>query len=239
MNRSLFAAAALGASLAAASAAHAVSVTVELDYEYTDGGTPSSLPMTVKVEQTVPDVLVFTLGMGGLTTSEHLKDFFFNLDPFYSSPPLSYSSSDSSAGPVAFSASNDSLGAGGGTKFDYQLSFPNSNSDNRLTGGEEFVFSLSASGLKIADLVSKSTDKGAVKDYDGIYFAAHIGGIGDNANLSGWMTCVDWEQAGSCEGGPTPRNTPTPPTVPVPASLPLLAGALAGLGLYRRKKSRA
>jgi hypothetical protein len=228
---------ALGTLLAFGPAANAASVTVDLDYEFSGAANPSS-PLKVTINESAPDTLTYTLDASALTASEHVKEFYFNLDPFLT--PLTWDLTDTTAAWSSYGEGLDTFKADGDGFFDYRLVFDSSNAGNRLKGTEVYSFSITGTGLDITDIVSKSTASGNAKVIGGFYLAAHVGGIADVTgapSLSGWITCNHWDANGGCAGGPTPRSDPPPPPngVPVPASLPLLLTALGAAAFLRRR----
>lgn len=223
---------ALAVLAASGPAANAASVTVDLDYEFS-GATATSAPVKVTIDDSAVDTLTYTLDMTALAATEHLKEFYFNLDPFLS--PLTWDLTDTNAAVSGYGEGLDAFKADGDGYFDYRLVFDNS---NRLSGTEVYSFSITGTGLDITDIVSKSTASGNAKVIGGFYLAAHVGGIPDGSGgsgLSGWMTCNHWDANGGCAGGPTPRSDPPPSNVPVPASLPLLLTALGAAAFLRRR----
>ncbi|MDK3072435.1 VPLPA-CTERM sorting domain-containing protein [Sedimentitalea sp. JM2-8] len=223
---------ALGALVAFGPAANAASVTVDLDYEFSGATMPSS-PLKLTINESAVDTLTYTLDASALLASEHVKEFYFNLDPFLS--PLTWDLTDTSAAWDSYGEGLDTFKADGDGFFDYRLVFDNA---NRLSGTEIYSFSITGTDLDLTDIVSKSTASGNATIIGGFYFAAHVGGIPDPAggsSLSGWITCNHWDQNGGCSGGPTPRSGPPPNNVPVPASLPLLLTALGAAAFMRRR----
>jgi hypothetical protein len=226
---------ALGTLLAFGPAANAASVTVDMDYEFSGATMPSS-PLKVTISESAPDTLTYTLDASALTAKEHVKEFYFNLNPFLT--PLTWDLTDTTAAWSSYGEGLDTFKADGDGFFDYRLVFDSSNSGNRLTGTEIYSFSITGTGLDITDIVSKSTASGNAKVIGGFYLAAHVGGIADGnggSSLSGWITCNHWDANGGCAGGPTPRSDPPPSNVPVPASLPLLLTALGAAAFLRRR----
>lgn len=197
-------------------------VNYELDTEFTGGSLASGNPI-VTLEDNGDDVK-FILDINSLTEPEHVKEWYFNLDPNLDASLLTISNFTSGTGLVKtpdLIAGDLSPSVGAAGLFDFVFEFSNKDRFEFVSGGDAWVeIDLSYSGLNldIEHFLYSSTGGS-----EGSFFsAAHVGGIGPGGRLSGKIG--DWD-------GATP--------VPEPSTYLILGTMLAAVGFLRRKTLRS
>lgn len=228
MKKVVFTTALLVGLLAFLLPAQATIITFDLNYEFSGGEPPGGgapwLSASFDDGGTAGSVTL-TMTAAGLTDAEHVKAWFFNLDPSFD-PFLklfeltiteNLISSEQSANLILYGPNYTNI-AGGGW-FDIGFLFPDSNSQDRFEVGDVSVwdFTLTGAMAEFFDADSFnffSTPSGG----NGTYLtAAHVGGIGDTDG-SGWI-------------GPSDSVS-----VPEPSTMLLLGVGLIGLAGIGRKK---
>lgn len=195
-----------------ASAAHAAIVQHNFAIEYSGATAPVGSPawLTVKLDDGgSAGSVTMTVTAANLTSSEFVTKLLLNLDPLLNASSLSFSS-PTKVGTFAsptFSKGTNAFSAGGGSNFDIEVLFDNSPPSNRFGAGESMTTVVSG----IPSLTANSFSFNSVGGSGSYPIAAHVQGIGTNANLSGWVTTL----------------TPEP--------MSLSAFAAAGLVLRRRR----
>lgn len=145
-------------------------LSVKLD----DGGSAGSVTMTITASN--------------LTASEFVSKVLLNLDPSLNPSSLSFAA-PTKVGTFAsptFSKGTNSFSAGGGSNFDVEVLFDNSPPSNRFGAAESMTTVISG----IPSLVASSFSFNSVGGSGSWPIAAHVQGIGANANLSGWVTTL-------------------------------------------------
>ena len=152
-----------------------------------------------------PGTVALTIDTGGLTGSEFLRAIYFNFDTdtitdlAISAP----SGVTASIGVDAFKADGDGL-------YDILLTLPTRKAD-RLGADKSLTITFTGTGLTASDFDYMSAPDGGSGPFP---TAAHVQGIGDDGQYSGWVT------------------------VPEPSTLSLLAlsGLFGFVAMRRRKK---
>lgn len=158
-----------------------------------------------------PGSVELTLEATNLTDKEFVFEWSFNLDPALD-PNMLVFSSPSKTGAFADPVINtgaDAFKADGDGLFDVRIDFSNGGgSNNRFGVGETAVYTITGiPGLTAGSFDFLSAPAGGHGPFPTV---AHVGGIGESDDYSGWIT------------------------VPEPTSLCLLAGA--GVALIRRRR---
>jgi hypothetical protein len=207
---------ALGAAYLAPSATAGM-LTIELDEEFSGASEPAGTAPWLTAEFNDGG------GMGSvtLTLTSHLTDvefvsgWYFNLDPDPDLDPDDLAFAHVS-GPAASSidTGSDGFKADGDGFFDFVFNWSN----GAFGAGDETVYTISG----IASLTALSFDFGSVGGNNGSFWsAAHVQGIGDDGQDSGWIGGQGTDGGG---GG----------IIPEPSSMTLCAFAMLSLAGYRR-----
>lgn len=150
-----------------------------LNVKLDDGGSAGSVTMTVTASN--------------LTASEFVTKLLMNLDPSLNPASLAFST-PTKVGTFAtptFAKGVNAFSAGGGSSFDIEVTFDNSPPTNRFGAGESMTTVVSG----IPTLTASSFSFNSVGGSGPVLIAAHVQGIGTNANLSGWVTTLTPEPA--------------------------------------------
>ncbi len=188
--------------------AQAATVTFDLNVEFSGAdepvGTAPWLTATFD-DMGTPGTVRLTMDSSGLTASEFVDEWLFNSDVAIDS--FTYVSGQ--AADSTYSA--DAYKADGAGFFDLKFDFPASNSD-RFGANETSIYDLAGTGITADtfNTLSTTSSKGQFGS------AAHIQGIGDGANGSGWIGNA--------------------PAVPVPNSMLLFGTGLATFVFWRWKQ---
>ena len=214
----------------AATSASATTFTYPLNFEYTEGTEPEGSPPWLVAEITdtgLPaNTVMITMSAEGLTGAEFVSGWDFNWDLAGDSSifwdfvfQAEDSSSPAASGPAV---SKDSFKAGGdmGDGFDIYFEFPNPNNpaSDRFGAGERAVYIvelLEEFNYPEGLLTASSFD--FLNTAGNFYTAAHVQGIGENNNLSGWIGAERSIAA-----------------IPEPATIILIGTGLASLFCIRR-----
>ena len=185
------------------------------------GATPPAALMppawlTVTVDDGVDDAdgeVTLTLAATNLTGGEHVKVWNLNLDPALDPTKLSFSAPIQTGlfDDPGIALGQDAYKADGDGWFDIEFAFTEGGSDKRFGVGEAAQYTVTFTGVGL--LMAESFDF-CSQPGDSLLVAAHVGGIGESGDDSGWIT------------------------VPEPATVGLMAvgfGALAALRQRRRK----
>jgi hypothetical protein len=203
----------LGAFLCFTQSASASTVTFTLDVEFSGATPPAGSPpwLTATFVDVVTGEVTLTMDASGLTGSEFVDDWFFNITDESLLGFLTFNyQGGSSSGPAAntIGQSADSFGEPA-KEFDILFDFEQSNNPSldRFGAGEVVVYQILGTGLT-ADmfLALNEAGKGPFNS------AAHVQGIGPTGDDSGKIGFV-----------------------PIPGSVLLLAPGLVLLGALRRR----
>jgi hypothetical protein len=195
--------------------------------EFSGGTDPAGPPpwFTAVFDDSVgPDLLSLSITTAGLSGSEKLTEFSFNVDESITisalSPAAGTTAPAGTVNPADLSTIDGTPGAfkaDGDGYFDILIDYPTSG--DVFGAGEVSKWTLSGIGLTLSSLLSLSTDKnGNPIPGGGLLFAAHIQSIAPGGN-SGWVT-------GDYVIG----------AVPIPGALPLFLTGLGLLGWLGRRK---
>jgi hypothetical protein len=198
----------------------AATFTYPLDIEFSGATEPEGLTpwLTATFEDVATNQVQLTMSASGLTDAEFVSEWYFNFDPAFnpgdritfpliiSGPPYL---------PGTGIGANNFQADGESEKFDIVFQFEIANNPNRFTMGESAVYLFTGTGGP--DLTADSFN---FLNEDGTFYsAAHVQGIGESNNLSGWIAATESISA-----------------IPEPGTILLLGAGLAGLFGIRRFK---
>jgi hypothetical protein len=201
----------LGVCLFAASPASALTITYDLDFEFSNA-TPPEGPTpwtTITLDDSVgPNAVRVTISNVNLTGTEAVTEFSLNFDPTLDPTQLTMTvvsaGAVGGAGNVSFSTGVDLFQADGDGKFDllFDLPPPPGSFASRFTGGETLIFdieclNLSAtclSGITAASFDFTSATGGGQGTF---HAAAHAQGIGEGGEDSGWIGDTEVPEPGA------------------------------------------
>jgi hypothetical protein len=173
-----------------ACAAPAAIVTFDSVIEYSGGQQPAGPQPWLRAvfnDNGGTGSVTLTLTALNLTGSEFVNDWFFNLDPALNPTNLNFAVQNTTgtfATPVVLKGTN-AFNAAGSTDFDILVDFDNAPPANRFGPGESIQFLITG----IPTLTANSFNFLSVPGGHGPFLnAAHVQGIGPNANGSGWVT---------------------------------------------------
>jgi hypothetical protein len=208
----------LGVCLFAASPASALTISYDLDFEFSNGTPPEGATpwTTITLDDSVgPDAVRVTITNVNLTGTDPL------LDPTQLTLSIVNAAAVGGAGNVGFTTGVDAFQADGDGKFDilFDLPPPPGGFASRFTAGETLVFDLECTNLSatcLSGITASSFDfTSATGGGQGTFHAAaHVQGIGEGGEDSGWI--------GDTE-------------VPEPGALGLLGLGLLALGIRLRR----
>jgi len=183
------AAAVLGVILFSCAAADAAVLTIPFGNEYTSGITPAGaapwLTATFDDHGTAGSVTL-TLNARLAGASEFVTRVLFNLDPALDPARLTFSAPTkigTFADAVVETGAN-AFSAGGGSRFDLQLTFDSSPPANRFGGTESATYTLGGIATLTANSFAFTSTGGSVS----LPASAHIQGVGIAGANSSWVT---------------------------------------------------
>lgn len=233
MNYRTMLIAGVAAVLALSSTSRADTVTFRHNYEFSDDGTaPTGVGpwVTATVEDKTGGGVRITMSTAGLSGSEYLDSFYFNLNPQLNLSSLSVPTwvsgvlvSPPDANPPGLEIGTNAFKADGDGYFDLIFRFPQSGSA-KFGAGASSVYDMS--GVTAADFRFTSAPSGQIAEgfpKDGLGSAAHVQSIGTDGKYSGWTTGADVPPPGEGDA-------------PLPAIAPAGLALLGLVGLKRRRK---
>jgi hypothetical protein len=202
-------------SLSFVSKGHADSITFDLNYEFSGGQSPVGDPAPW-LRATFTDAtngVLLKMEAINLTAAEWVKDWYFNFDDTKNVNDLVFAY-QSGIKTSAVSRKKSQLQADGDGVFDFKFQFPTAKPKRFGVGSTSIYLITGIDGLNVYDFDFLSEVNGK----EGIFAsAAHIGGIGKDAEGSGWI-------------GTTP--------VPEPATIFFLGTGLFGLCVFKKRFKR-
>ncbi len=191
----------LGCVLFGAQAASALSITFDLNFEFSNGTPPAGgTPwVTVTIDDAADAVgangVRVTVSNVGLVGTENVTELSLNLDPALDPTALTFIAVDMSAvgspagdpNDFSFSTGVDAFQADGDGKFDMLLDLPPppGQAAARFQAGETIVFDLDLGApLSASDFDFSSAPGGGQGTFKA---AAHVQGIGEGGEDSGWI----------------------------------------------------
>lgn len=190
----------------------ATSFTLEFNYEFSEATEPKGpspwLTATFDDEGSA-GMVILTLVASGLTGTEFVTEWDFNLNPSLDPNQLSFVPNPGSANSI--STGVNAFKADGDGRYDIQFLFPTNGSD-RFGAGDVAIFKIS-----LTDITANSFNFLSFPDggHGPFLSAAHVQGIGDDGKDSGWVA-----------------------PVPEPSTMLLLGFGLVGIAAFGRKKFR-
>src|SRR5262245_5154993 len=187
-----------------------------LEISFNDGGGTGSV--------------VVTMSGSGLSGSEFVSGWYFNLNPMLDLSQITVTPSPNANVTLdSVSPGANSFHPAGAGLFDFFVSFTTSGSGGgRFQADESFMLTITGPGINANSFAFQSAPSGG----NGTFFtAAHVQGIGANGALSGWIGAVGATQL------PPPPQGPTPLSTPEPGTLALLGVGLAGGARALRKRA--
>jgi hypothetical protein len=154
-------------------------LTFELSFEFSGAQTPGGTPpfVVLNFADTDTDEVTLTISTPGLIGSEFVSQVYFNSIIDSTDLTIDYASGQEASSVVQ---NPDGEKADGDGFFDVLFNYAN---PNRLDAGESSVYIITATGLTAANFDSLS-----VNSATGYPAAAHVQGIGEDGQGSGWIT---------------------------------------------------
>lgn len=184
--------AAAALALLAATPVAALTLSYDLNYEFSGASAPSGPTpwVTITIDDSFggPNDVRVTISNVNITGVEFVSEVSLNLDPTLDPTQLSFSAVNTSAvASVGFNTGVDAFQADGDGKFDILLSLPPPPGafSAKFTAGESIVFDLSYTApISAASFDFFSAPGGGAGSY---HAAAHVQGIGEDGEESGWI----------------------------------------------------
>ena len=221
----LFAVAVLAAGMA--SVASATILTFDSNVVFSGGTPPAGSAPWLRAtfdDSVVSGQVRLTMSALGLTGTEFVEQWYFNLDPSLSPASLTFTVVDNSASTPSISGGVDAFQADGDGRFDVSFDFPPPSGTfaDKFTTGETVIYDIVYTGSETFDASSFNFSSTPAGGNGTFHVAAHVQGIGSDGALSGWV--------GDGNGGGGGE-------VPEPSTLLLLGSGLIGLAGIRRWKA--
>ncbi|NQT84585.1 PEP-CTERM sorting domain-containing protein [bacterium] len=185
-GRIVVALATLSAVVLVATPVRADPIVWQLTHEFS-GATPPEGILKVILKDNGSNTVELTVDATLLVGSEFVGALYLNVDPSLdptgltitdTGGPSSYASPSIGQGVDAFKADGDGF-------FDILMDFDNNNSD-ALSAGESALFTIQGAGLSQSSFLYLSANGGG--EHGPFLVAAHVQGIGDDGDDSGWVT---------------------------------------------------
>lgn len=156
----------------------------ELNYEFSGATAPAGTPpwLTASFSQYAPGVVELVMTATNLVADEFVTEWFFNLNPARDLSGLSFTHIEGMVATTEVSA--DGFSADGGGLYDVRFAFPNAPPSERFGAGDTSTYRISGAGLLAGDFSFLSAPHGGHGTW---VTAAHVQGIGENAQYSGWV----------------------------------------------------
>jgi hypothetical protein len=168
-------------------------IIMELDDEFSGGTNPAGPTpwLTAIFQDFGAGTVRLTMDAAGLTGTEFVSEWSFNLNPALVPTSLVFTPVDiSDVGSPTINLGVDAFQADGDGNFDIQLDFPTSGSGGgamRFTSGESVVYDITYGGVGTFNESSFNFVSAPGGGNGSFHTAAHVQGIGASGSFSGWI----------------------------------------------------